>query len=196
MFKKGKYLMTIILIVLVVASVWVLEPFSLNVMKGLPKTPIISAFESEESTIDSLIKSKIDSVFLNALNMDDWCGVSAGLYTEDKLTWLGSSGYKTKGGLELSDNKTKYRIASISKPFTAIAIMQLVEEGKVALDSSIAYYIPKYSNTQFEKIKVRHLLNHTAGVRHYHSDLEAVSFKQYASQLDALTKFDNDPLFV
>ena len=69
------------------------------------------------------------------------------------------------------DIDTPFIIGSMSKSFTAIAIMQLVEDGKINLDDSISEYI--YASEWFvqasdcEKITVRNLLNHTSGITTY-----------------------------
>lgn len=57
---------------------------------------------------------------------------------------------------------TVFEVASVIKPFTAIAIMQLVESGKIALDGSIRDYIDNAPDT-WASITIRHLLSHTAG---------------------------------
>ena len=59
-----------------------------------------------------------------------------------------------------------YQIGSITKQFTAAAIMQLVEQGKIDLDTDFTTYLPDY-DTQGRKIPVRHLLDHTSGIRGY-----------------------------
>lgn len=59
---------------------------------------------------------------------------------------------------------TRFRIGSMNKMFTAIAILQLIEKGKLALTDPIAKYLPNYPNKDFAaKVTVRHLLTHTAG---------------------------------
>ena len=61
------------------------------------------------------------------------------------------------------DKDTLFEIGSCTKPFTAIAVMQLVERGKVDLDKSIAEYLPGVPENCRE-ITVRHLLQHTSGI--------------------------------
>jgi D-alanyl-D-alanine carboxypeptidase len=59
---------------------------------------------------------------------------------------------------------TRFRIGSMNKMFTAVAAMQLVESGKLALDSPIVRYLPDYPNKDLaSKVTVRHLLTHTGG---------------------------------
>ncbi len=61
----------------------------------------------------------------------------------------------------------KYRIASISKQFTSMLIMQKVSEGKISLDSTISTYIEDYPKPQGNIITIHHLLSHTSGMPHY-----------------------------
>jgi len=62
---------------------------------------------------------------------------------------------------------TKFRIASMTKAFTAMLIMQLVEEGKVQLDAKVTTYLPDYPKSQGDNITVHHLLTHTSGMLNY-----------------------------
>ncbi len=62
---------------------------------------------------------------------------------------------------------TKFRIGSISKQFTAMLIMQLVEKGSVTLDGKISDYLPYYPKETGEKITVHQLLTHTSGIFNY-----------------------------
>jgi CubicO group peptidase (beta-lactamase class C family) len=60
---------------------------------------------------------------------------------------------------------TRFEIASMTKAMTAIAIMQLVQEGKVRLDGTIADYLPWYPAESGRRITVEQLLNHTSGIQ-------------------------------
>jgi D-alanyl-D-alanine carboxypeptidase len=61
--------------------------------------------------------------------------------------------------------QTVYRIGSITKQFTAAAIMQLVERGRIGLNDPLSKYLPEYP--QWRNITVRELLNHTSGIHSY-----------------------------
>ncbi|WP_109833074.1 serine hydrolase domain-containing protein [Reichenbachiella versicolor] len=58
----------------------------------------------------------------------------------------------------------RFELASVSKQFTAVAVLNLVQQGLVHLDSSVSKYI---SGFRFENITVRHLLNHRSGLWNY-----------------------------
>lgn len=62
--------------------------------------------------------------------------------------------------------RTNYRLASLSKAFTAMAIMLLVERGQLDFDDEVAQYLPSFP-AHADAIRVRHLLNHTSGLWDY-----------------------------
>jgi D-alanyl-D-alanine carboxypeptidase len=60
--------------------------------------------------------------------------------------------------------ETRFRIGSMYKMFTAVAVLQLVEEGLVDLDAPLARYLPDYPNAELARqVRIRHLLTHTGG---------------------------------
>ncbi len=61
-----------------------------------------------------------------------------------------------------------FRIGSVTKQFTAVAALLLVQEGKLAFDDEITKYLPDYP-THGKKITVEHLLTHTSGIKSYTS---------------------------
>src|SRR5260370_5599071 len=64
--------------------------------------------------------------------------------------------------------ETIYEMASLTKPFTATAIMMLAEEGKISLEDSLSKYFPEAPET-WRKITIRHLLSHTSGLSDFFS---------------------------
>ncbi|MBL1220397.1 beta-lactamase family protein [Chryseobacterium sp. L7] len=71
-----------------------------------------------------------------------------------------------KGGLnKFADHSDQYRIGSITKVFTAIVVFQLIEEGKLSLDSKLSQYFPMIKNAEI--ITIGNMLNHTSGIYNY-----------------------------
>lgn len=62
---------------------------------------------------------------------------------------------------------TKFRLGSITKQFTAMLVMQLVEQNKLKLDGKITDYLPDYPKATGDKITIHHLLTHTSGIPNY-----------------------------
>ncbi len=78
-----------------------------------------------------------------------------------------------------------FRIGSITKQFTAVAILMLAEQGKLALTDEITKFLPEYP-TQGKKITVEHLLNHTSGIKSYTSLPEWLPLWRKDMSLDEL----------
>ena len=87
---------------------------------------------------------------------------------------------------------TKFRIGSVSKPLTAIALAQLVEAGKLDLDAPVQKYVPSFPD-KGAVITTRMLAGHLGGIRHYQGDEFKIQ-QHYTNVLDGLKIFENDPL--
>ncbi len=83
--------------------------------------------------------------------------------------WSGASGLADRGNGRAMQPDTPVRIASVSKMFTAVVVLQLVEEGRLSLDAPIATWLPE-GVPDAERITVRHLLQHTTGLYDYLED--------------------------
>jgi len=66
----------------------------------------------------------------------------------------------------LNSPQTKFLIGSITKQFTAMLVMQLVEKGKLKLDNTISEFLPYFPRNTGDKITIEMLLNHTSGLPH------------------------------
>ncbi|KAA3437630.1 serine hydrolase domain-containing protein [Rufibacter hautae] len=66
----------------------------------------------------------------------------------------------------LAGPETVYKIGSLTMQFTAAIVMRLVEEGRVSLDDSVTRFLPDYP-TQGNQVTIRHLLNHTSGIKSF-----------------------------
>lgn len=87
---------------------------------------------------------------------------------------------------------TRFRLASVSKPLTAVLALRLVEEGRLDLDADVRRLGGPLAALR-EPITTRQLLAHTAGIRHYRGD-EMASARPYPSLESALPIFLADPL--
>lgn len=84
---------------------------------------------------------------------------------------LGAAGLTAGPGSPAMSPDTPFEIASITKAVTATVILQLVEEGKITLDSSIESVLPSNHSRGFNpNITIRQLLSHTSGLGHYWED--------------------------
>ena len=97
-------------------------------------------------------------------------GIAAGLATRDGLRWWLASGFADLETGRPPDHRTLFRIASITKTFTATAVLQLRDEGKFRLDDPAVRYLPELSSVQdprgrIEDLTIRRLLMHTSGLQ-------------------------------
>lgn len=102
-------------------------------------------------------------------NFDDYRlpGMSVAIQHGDKLVYSRAFGYANVTKKEKLTTKHAFRIASHSKTFTATAILQLKEAGKLDLDAEINKYLAWFISSKDERVAhvtIRQLLNHTAGV--------------------------------
>lgn len=95
-------------------------------------------------------------------------GLQIGIFENGKI--VKAKGYgstRTENG-DPVDEKTLFNIGSVTKQFTATAVMMLVEDGKLSVDDSIRKHLPELPET-FEPVLVRHILGHTSGLGDYGS---------------------------
>ncbi len=88
-----------------------------------------------------------------------------------------------------------FRIGSITKQFTAVAILQLVEQGKLSLKDTLTKFIPDYP-THGKTIRVEHLLTHTSGIKSY-TDMEewdAEVHRKDFTPTELIDYFKNQPM--
>jgi len=123
-------------------------------------------------------------------------GLAAAYSVDGNLEWSKGAGLACKDDESSFSPQTLTRTASIAKPMTAIAIMQLFEKGQLDLDATLDTYISDLSHDKGSVITVRHLLEQTSGIGAYASGKEAETKEQYNSLEEALTIFkDRDLLF-
>jgi CubicO group peptidase (beta-lactamase class C family) len=119
--------------------------------------------------------------------------ISAGVLKDGIIQWLDAKGQIDLETFTPAKPSSLYRIASITKTITAVAVMQLYEKGLVDLDADIRTYVPYFPEKKW-KITVRNLLNHTSGIRTYKNEDEFNSKMFYSSLKDAIMTFANDNL--
>lgn len=98
---------------------------------------------------------------------------------EGKIIFAGATGEANKDHGVANDLDTCFNIGSIGKTFTATAIMQLMQEGRLKLSDPIGKYLPDCPLREKKKITIHHLLNHTSGLGNYmnHKDYSAIFYK-------------------
>ena len=141
---------------------------------------LIFFFISEQinaSSLDTNDKNKITKHFNTYVDNGSLPNVSILIKKDSKEIYRHHHGFADiKSGISVSD-KTVYRIYSMTKPVTGVAIMQLVENGQLRLNDKVSKYIPAFKNTKVinlefqdyvvkpkREITIRDLLTHTSGL--------------------------------
>ena len=111
------------------------------------------------------LQSEVQAIVDEALDEHRFAGAAVSVVTADAVLLNEAYGFAdADSGLRVDPNRTLFRIASTTKTFTATAIMQLVEQGKVDLQADIREYLDELSfDDSHGTITVEHLLTHQAG---------------------------------
>jgi len=108
----------------------------------------------------------IDTWLSTQQKFDQLPGISAAVVEDQKILWSGAYGFANEG-VE-TETSTLCSICSISKLFTAVAVMQLYDQGKVRLDDTIDKFLPNYNIAQqfpdSGPVTLRSLLSHSSGL--------------------------------
>lgn len=116
-------------------------------------------------TIDPALRSQIDSVATEVLRKTGVPSASVAVLQHGKLVYTHAYGLASIAPPRPATTAMRYAIGSISKQFTAAAILLLQQEGKLSLDDPVGKYIPGL--TGGDEITMRELLSHTSGYRDY-----------------------------
>lgn len=122
-----------------------------------------SLFSQTKLEFDSEAITKILYQYSN----DDSPGIAVGIVKDGKIIYEHYLGYSNLEHKVKIDQYTRFNIASTAKQFTALMILQLSLEGKLTLEDDIRKYIPSLYPEVKEDIKVKHLINHSSGIRDY-----------------------------
>jgi CubicO group peptidase (beta-lactamase class C family) len=114
-------------------------------------------------------------------------GLSIG-FIKDDFTWARGFGYADLENKVKVKPQSSYRMASVSKTFTAIAVLKLVEDGKIDLDKEVQTYVPYFPKKKWP-ITVRQLLGHLGGISHYKDYDKEGHFKNHMNTEQALSVF-------
>jgi serine beta-lactamase-like protein LACTB len=125
-------------------------------------------------------------------------GISVAVARGGRLVFAEGVGFADLENMVPATASTVYNVGSVSKVMTAVAVMQLVEQGKVRLDDPIQTYVPAFPD-KGSPITIRHIMTHTSGIRHYRStdfpdSEDNENMKPVASLEEAIKIFKDDPL--
>ncbi len=119
-------------------------------------------------------------------------GLSAAVGRGSEILWSEGFGYADLTHGVAVTPLTRFRVGSVSKPFTAAGLAKLVERGTLDLDAPVQTYVPSFPE-KIWPVTTRQLAGHIGGIRHYLGD-ENFAGVNYADVLSGLEIFKDDPL--
>lgn len=119
--------------------------------------PVISYMQAHAQTT---LKERLDS-FLNVMAANNLFTGSILIAEHGRVVYTKSAGYWSAEREIPNSDTTLFQLASMSKPFTALAVLQLIQKGKLQLDTPVVRYLTDFPYTN---VTVRHLLTHTGGL--------------------------------
>ena len=130
----------------------------------LALAPSVLAAESE-SKLSPQLRNGIDQIAQQVLKSSGVPSASIAVVQDGKIAYLQAYGSAKLDPQTAATTAMRYSIGSISKQFTATAILMLAEEGKLSLDDPVSKYVPGL--TEGDKVTIRELLSHTSGYQDY-----------------------------
>lgn len=121
-------------------------------------------------------------------------GLAACVATKDKILWAQGFGYADLENRVPVTLQSKFRIGSISKTLTVLALGKLIEENAIHLSDPVQKYVPYFPEKKYP-VTIYQLASHTAGIRDYnYRSGEYLSDKNYGSVKEAISIFKDDSL--
>jgi CubicO group peptidase (beta-lactamase class C family) len=126
---------------------------------------VFAAFASNVHAAEKpTLAKEVDALFSSLVKTND-AGLAVLVSQNGKILFEKGYGMADREHLTPVDTKTKFRIGSITKQFTAAAILKLQEERKLSIDDKLSKYIPDFPRGS--EVTLRHLLTHTSGIHNY-----------------------------
>jgi len=147
---------------------------------------VVACAPSAGETGGSDLSAGIDADVELYLSVDGAPGVSVAVVHRGDTLAMKGYGYADVENRVPASDQTVYRIGSVTKQFTAAAIMQMVEERRLRLDDTVGQLLPYYGGPG-GGVTVHQLLNHTSGIPSYRA-------RRKLTQQEVLSYFSNEPL--
>ncbi len=144
---------------------------------------IFPATCSFSQVLSDSIKSEIDKLVTRDVP-EDAPGVAFGMVQNGKTVYVQYAGYADLDDSLKIGPTTRFNIASNGKQFTALAVLLLIQDGKLSLDDDIRTYFPELLPGIKEPIQIRHLLTHTSGIRDFYDLLSLQNVTWWKQTMD------------
>lgn len=159
-------------------------------ISGVESCTKANAYRADHGVPPCEITAAFDSV-MGSVFGPDAPGAIVSVMRGDSLMFDHAYGLARLDSAERVTDSTIFNISSASKLITGVAIMKLVEEGKLSLDDPLSKFFPEFPRKYFDRITVRHVMSHTSGL----PDLRPANRNEWAEYLERTTStfgFDRD----
>ena len=130
-----------------------------------------------------------DAFVTRQMTLDQTPGLSIGFVHEDYI-WAKGYGFSDLENKVPAKPESAYRLASVTKPMTAIAILQLAEKGKLDLDAEVQTYVSYFPKKPWP-VTVRQVLGHLGGISHYKNAEQELHIKTPKTTRESIAIFEN-----
>ena len=166
--------------------------FAVSLVDPAPATAQAAATSPRASRYARAI-TQARAIVRDSLKANGSPGVSVAVAVDGVVVWEEGYGFADMEQRVPVTPQTKFRIGSVSKSLTSIALGLLVEGGRLNPDAEVQQYAPAYPRKPWP-MTVRQVGGHLAGIRHYNNELEMLSARHYDNVTEALDIFKNDSL--
>ncbi|MCW8997985.1 MAG: beta-lactamase family protein [Kangiellaceae bacterium] len=146
-----------------------LKPLLIAVKANVATLALYFAIAASVSAKPALVTEEkirtIESYLIDGMEQLNVPGLSIGIIENGEIAYLKSLGEVYPGGEDVA-HSTPFKLGSVSKTFTSLAVMKLYEDGKIDIDKPVVNYIPWFQTQDkvlSDQITVKQLLNHTSG---------------------------------
>lgn len=159
----------------------------------VPPAAPIAAPATSAASVDAAAAAAIDSIAAAAVESGAVAGISVAVANDGEIEHARGYGYANIEERVPATDSTIFRIGSVTKQFTAAAILRLAEQGEIGLDDNINRYLPDFP-TQGHTVTIHHLLNHTSGIKSYTGLPDFLSrMAEDLSHEEMLARFRGEP---
>jgi CubicO group peptidase (beta-lactamase class C family) len=186
------WLLSIWMICVLILQLGVVKPGLVEAPGSPSPVHALSLTRPEQNKIvsSSLVIEKVDAFVRQQMERHGLPGLALALVDGEQIIFMKGYGKADQTGRPITP-QTPFILASVSKPLTAVAVMQLVESGKVDLDAPAQRYLPEFRVADpiaSGQITVRHLLLHTSGIPATACDtkVNAQTIEEYVAELQTV----------
>jgi len=138
-------------------------------------------------------EKEFEKIFSNLVEADKFSGVVL-VAKEDEIVFEKAYGYACKNFKVPNQLDTKFNIGSLNKVITKIAILQLLQNGKLTLDDLVGKHLPDFPQEIATKVKISHLISFTSGMGDYFNEKFTAGNGNLRTLDDFVPFFIDDPL--